>query len=371
MLVITTWLPTPEAPESGIFVERDIDLIALDHEVHVVHLSASAATKTAAGGTSATRGWTTRTLPMSPANPLSVSAAARELRGLLSEYDLVHTMAASALLPFRRLRPASPWVHTEHWSGLLAPETVPWPARLGVPTTLRLLTRPDVVVAVGSQLADTIRRARSGPVAVVANAVTHPATLEPRRTDDELRLIGVGGLVPRKGPDLAVRTLAELVARGRDARLIWAGDGPMRAEVDALAAQLGVGDRLELRGRVSPSQVSAALAEADVFLLPTSRETFGVAIAEALASGRPVVVGAHGGQAEFVREPDGVLVDSQTPTAYADAVDQVVVANAGRSAEEVAGFVREHFTEAKRRSAYGEVYAQAEAIARRRVDARG
>ena len=250
--------------------------------------------------------------------------------------DLVHTMAASALLPFRRIRPDRPWVHTEHWSGLLAPETVSVAARLGMPSALRLLARPDVVVAVGSQLAETIRRTRRGPVAVVANAVTLPDVLVTRRDDDVLRLIGVGGLVPRKGPDLAVRALAELVARGHDARLVWAGDGPMRAEVAALAEHLGVADRLDLRGRVDPSDVTTALGEADVFLLPTSRETFGVAIAEALASGRPVVVGAQGGQAEFVRTPDGVLVGEPTPIAYADAVEQVVADNAGRSAEEVA-----------------------------------
>ena len=160
-----------------------------------------------------------------------------------------------------------------------------------------------------------------------------------------------------------MRALAELVARGRDARLVWAGDGTMRAEVAALAEHLGVADRLELRGRVDPSAVTTALGEADVFLLPTSRETFGVAIAEALASGRPVVVGAQGGQAEFVRTPDGVLVGEPTPVAYADAVEQVVADNVGRSAEEVARFVTGLFTDERRRAAYAAVYAEAERIA--------
>ena len=178
-----------------------------------------------------------------------------------------------------------------------------------------------------------------------------------------LRLVGVGGLVPRKGPDVAVGTVAELVARGRDARLVWVGDGTMRADVEALSQRLGVADRVSLRGRVAPAEVSAALAEADVFVLPTTRETFGVAIAEALASGRPVVVGAHGEQAEFVHEPDGVLVDVQSPIAYADAVERVVAANADRTVEEIARSVTERFTEQRRRAAYAEVYADAERIA--------
>ncbi|MBN9183077.1 MAG: hypothetical protein J0I66_08785, partial [Microbacterium sp.] len=46
---------------------------------------------------------------------------ARRLAPMVERFDLVHTMAASALLPFRRLRSATPWVHTEHLSGILAP----------------------------------------------------------------------------------------------------------------------------------------------------------------------------------------------------------------------------------------------------------
>lgn len=363
LLVVTTWLPTPQAPESGIFVERDIDLLAQDHDAHVVHLSSSARSDDGRGATSAGRGWTLGSLPMSPANPLSVAAAARELRGMLREYDLVHSMAASALLPFRRLEVTRPWVHTEHWSGLLAPETIPLPARLGVPTTMRLLRRPDVVVAVGSQLATKIRGVRQKPVVVVPNAVTVPEALVARRDDGVLRLVGVGGLVPRKGPDVAVEALAELVSRGHDARLVWVGDGTMRAEVAALAQRLGIAERVSLRGRIPPAEVSAALADADVFVLPTTRETFGVAIAEALASGRPVVVGARGEQAEFVHEPDGVLVGVQSPAAYADAIERVVEANAGRTVEEIARSVTERFTEPGRRAAYAEVYAEAERIA--------
>lgn len=367
MLVVTTWLPTPEAPESGIFVERDIDLLARDHQLHVLHLSAGARTHPDRDAASDACRWTLSTVPMRPANPASVAAAAREVRRLVAAYDLVHSMAASALLPFRGIRVAQPWVHTEHWSGLLAPRTVPLPARLGVPATMRLLARPDVVVAVGSQLADTIRRARRGPVVVVPNAVTLPDTLAERRSDGRLRLIGVGGLVARKGPDLAVRVLAELAERGQDVTLEWAGDGPMRREVATLAERLGVADRLVLRGRIAPSEVSIAIAEADVFLLPTAHETFGVAIAEALACGRPVVVGAQGGQSEFVREPDGVLVVEQTPEAYADAVERVVTANASRSAAEIASFVTERFTEERRRAALAEVYADAGEIVRARA----
>ncbi len=363
LLVVTTWLPTPQAPESGIFVERDIDLIARDHDVHVVHLSAAPRAEGRPGATSDGRRWSLESLAMTPANPLSVAAAARELRGMLPDHDLVHSMAASALLPFRRLDVTRPWVHTEHWSGLLAPATVPLPARIGVPATMRLLKKPDVVVAVGSQLAEKIRGVRRGPVVVVPNAVTVPECSFPVATTACCGSSASAGSCRARAPMSRSGRSPSSSPRGHDARLVWLGDGAMRAEVEALAQRLGIADRVSLRGRVAPGEVSAALAEADVFVLPTTRETFGVAIAEALASGRPVVVGSRGEQAEFVHEPDGVLVDEQSPSAYADAVERVVEANAGRTAEQVARSVTERFTEQGRRDAYAAVYADAERIA--------
>lgn len=354
VLVVTTWLPTRSSPGTGIFVERDIDLLARDHDVHVVHLSSTP-------DDPLVRSWSVETVPLTPANPLTVRAAARLLRPMIGDYDLVHSMAASALLPFRRLSPARPWVHTEHLSGILAPQTLPVTARLALPSMMRLMARPDVVVAVGERLADAIRAHRDGPVSVVPNAVEQPAIPAPRRAvlDDGLALVSVGGVIPRKGPDIAVRTVAELVHRGTDATLRWVGDGPQRDEIRRLAEQLGVAERVSLVGSLPPEGVLRELAVGDVFLLPTAGETFGVSIAEALASGRPVVVGSNGGQSEFVNEPDGVLVSTREPEAYADAVERVIRLNEERSAAEIAARTRARFTDDNRRALYGQVYDEA------------
>ena len=362
VLIVTTWLPTPSSPATGVFIERDIDLLARDHEVRVVHLSSAPAQPTA-------RAWDVETIPMSASNPLSVRSAARRLAPMVERFDLVHTMAASALLPFRRLRSATPWVHTEHLSGILAPETLPLPVRLALPGTMRLMRRPDVVVAVGDRLADAIRRSRAGAVEIVPNAVEHLAQVPERRslTAGRVSLVAVGGLVPRKGPDIAVETTAELARRGMDVSLRWIGSGPMRDEVEALALRLRISDRIALVGTLPTERVLEELAAADVFLLPTAGETFGVSIAEALASGRPVVVGANGGQAEFVHEPDGVLVDGRTAAAFAGAVERVIDLNATRTAAEIAAAVRARFTDESRRRGYARVYADAVAHARSRA----
>lgn len=359
MLVVTTWLPTRERPEVGSFVLRDIEMLVRDHDVHVLHLSPGGTTSPMPSGTASLT-----TVHMSPANPISVARAARAVADRADGVDLVHTMAASALLPFRFFRPSRPWVHTEHWSALLAPSTVGLVARAAIPLTVRLLARPDVVIAVGHRLASAIGRHRSGPTVVIPNAVERPVELRERPLGSSVRLAAVGGLIARKGPDIAVRTIAELRNRGVDARIDWVGEGPLREEVTLLAEQLGVAERVRLRGTVPPSRVPAILAESDAFLLPTTMETFGVAIAEALVSGRPVVVGADGEQASFVKEPDGVLVHEQTASAYADGVQRVLAMNASRSAREIAAQAASMFDAETRRGAYSGLY---EAVAARRL----
>ncbi|MGM7697399.1 glycosyltransferase [Microbacterium sp. A84] len=355
ILVVTTWLPTAGHPETGAFVARDIEMLRADHDVEVLHLSAS--TEDTSVDFPVTR------VPMSPSNPLSIARAARVIAARAAAADLIHSMAASALLPFRNLRLNRPWVHTEHWSALLAPSTAPLVARAALPLTARLLARPDIVISVGHDLAAAIARRRSGPTVVIPNAVIRPEVRQERPASDSITLVGVGGLISRKGPDIAIGALADLVARGVDARLIWAGDGPMRGELSRLAESLGVTDRWDLRGRVAPETVPDVVAEGDVFVLPTQMETFGVAIAEALVAGRPVVVGASGEQASFVAEPDGVLVAERSAGAFADGIQRAIALNEGRTAAEIAERATQIFDPEIRRRATADAYATARGAA--------
>lgn len=354
VLAVTTWFPSEAAPTSGVFVQRDVELLRRTHEVDVLHLHPPGVVTEADGTPGVKR------LAMSTSNPLQVLRATRALRGGLPRYDLVHTMSPSALLPFAPIRVVIPWVHTEHWSALLDRSTVGRATRAGLGVTLRLMRRPDVVVAVSSTLADELSARLGRAVGVIPDVVDGPPRPSPRpASGGPLRLVAVGGLIPRKGPDLAVETVAELRRRGHDARLTWIGEGPMHEEVAALAARLGVVDAVELAGELTADRVREALAASDLFLMPTGVETFGVSIAEALLSGRPVVVGAIGGQRDFVAEPDGILVAERTASAYADAVERSLTLAAGRSADDIAGAVRERFRPEARAAAYGAMYREA------------
>lgn len=366
VLVVTTWFPTPSSPATGIFVARDVAALAARHEVVVLHLVAPSLAEPGAAGADAPPGpggAVVERLVMDPRRPDQVLRAARRAAELATGADVVHTMAISALLPFAVRRPRRPWVHTEHWSGLGAPETLSGPLRVARHLVRPLLARPDVVVVVGEELAGTVRELRAGPVRVVPNIVSAPSAPAPRRDPElaldergPLEIAAVGGLIARKDPMTAVATTAELRRRGVDARLTWVGTGPLEQQVRALAGRLEV--PVELTGSLVPEQVQDALAGADLFLLPTRAETFCLAAAEALAAGRPVVVGDSGGPSAFVRPPTGALVTPGAgPATWADAAASVWRGAAALSAEQIAADVRDRYGAGRYADLMDEVYA--------------
>ena len=348
--MVTTWFPTSRAPGSGIFVAKDVAAIAAHREVEAVEVLHLVNPRHDDGERTTLRdGVRVRRLPMNPLNPLDVLRAARTLPSLLEGYDVVHSVAMSTLAPLVLRRPRPPWLHTEHWSGLTNPGTVSLPLRPAVPLVRLLLRAPATVTAVCDYLAAPIRSARYPRRTTVVPCIVPPrehVASRPLRPRTPLRLVAVGGLIPRKDPLLAVRTIAELRERGIQAHLTWVGGGKLERKVSRLAKRLRLRDQVELTGALDGDGVSAALDAADLFLLPTQGDNFCVAAAEALVHGRPVVVGAAGGQGEYIETAVGELVLEQTPAAYADAVVALNQRSQHKTAAEIAATIGDRFAPA-------------------------
>lgn len=111
-----------------------------------------------------------------------------------------------------------------------------------------------------------------------------------KRFGEPVLLISMGRVHPVKGFDIALGSLSELVAAGVNCVLAIAGkDDGAKAELEQLATQLGVKDRLVFAGEVLDQIKLQFLAGGDIFLFPSRSENFGLACLEALASGTPVV----------------------------------------------------------------------------------
>jgi len=136
-------------------------------------------------------------------------------------------------------------------------------------------------------------------------------------------LVGsVGRLHPGKNPAAAIRILP-----GRDWHLALAGQGEARRELAALAAALGVNDRVHFLGELPPGRIGAFLRALDVFVFPSLAETFGLAAVEAAQAGVPVVAN----DIDVLRErlavggrPCALFVNANDTGAFATAVQRLV-----------------------------------------------
>lgn len=223
--------------------------------------------------------------PRRSTRPAELARRALGLRGLVvrSRPDVVVGFMHSAYVPLAlglRGLP-TPVVASDH-SGTQHYRRRPAPERLAVRLAQRRAARvvvpsPGVGVDLGSGAGTSLR--------VIPNPVARAA---PWVGSGRARtVLAVGRLEPEKDH----RTLLAAFARIAPARAGWRlevlGDGPLRGELDALARDLGIADRVAFRGLVT--DVDAPMRAAAVLAVPSRYESFGLATAEALARGLPVI----------------------------------------------------------------------------------
>ncbi len=132
-------------------------------------------------------------------------------------------------------------------------------------------------------------------------------------------LLTVARLEWHKGIDMTIRALPAVRAAVPAARYAVAGVGPRRPQLEALIAELGLGDAVRLLGPVSDPDLPALYNAADLYVGASRRhdllvEGFGISLVEASASGLAVVAGRSGGIPDAVRDGEtGMLVDAEGP----------------------------------------------------------
>lgn len=131
-----------------------------------------------------------------------------------------------------------------------------------------------------------------------------------RRAEQSLTLLTVSRLslgAPDKGVDHTIEAVALLAKKGLYCRYIVVGDGDDRPRLEAMAQRLGVTDRVVFRGRIDDAELSMTFESADVFVLPSKREGFGLVLLEAMQYGLPLLVTPEGGIQHVLREGENGL----------------------------------------------------------------
>lgn len=203
------------------------------------------------------------------------------------------------------------------------------------------IEQSDGVTAVSGNLCERMKEVFGieKPVRVIYNSVNlEQYKIRPHRNPEPL-LLHISNFRPVKRVLDCVRVLAALRER-MPARLKMVGDGPDRSPAERLAQELGVADYVEFPGKCN--DIAGTIADADLLLLPSELESFGLVALEAMASGVPVVATNVGGIPEVLTHGvDGFLCEVGDIEAMAGRAREILTDSA----------LRERFVKAGRHTA--------------------
>jgi glycogen(starch) synthase len=192
----------------------------------------------------------------------------------------------------------------------------------------RLLGTAARIACCSQAVLDSVRAfstAMAAKAGVIGNALPAVRAAPTPASLEAPQLLFVGRLVAEKGLAQLVECLPPLFARFPHARLIVAGDGPLRGELEAQVAAAALGPFVRFVGAVAPESVGELIAAASVVVAPSRVEGFGLVALEAAMLGRPVVATRAGGLPEVVEHGrTGLLADVGDMRGFVDAIGRLL-----------------------------------------------
>lgn len=141
----------------------------------------------------------------------------------------------------------------------------------------------------------------------------------------EKLILYVGRLVPQKGVEFLIQAVSKVAGRYPGAKFVIVGEGWLRGHLEYLANQTGQRWRINFTGFIPDSELIALMRSADVLVIPSVYEPFGIVALEGMAAGVPVVASQVGGLAEVVEhDKTGEYVYMRNPDSIAWGIDRVL-----------------------------------------------
>jgi glycosyltransferase involved in cell wall biosynthesis len=217
---------------------------------------------------------------------------------------------------------------------IYAPRAYALPRSLGEVITAFCCHSADLIFCLSEFSKRDISRAYHVPTSKLAvahagvdSSFTVNTSRRNRSHDDPFSLLLCGrlnGPHQQKGVDVLLKSLP-LILRHHKAVLNIIGTGPRLPQYQALARELGVSQQVRFLGFVEHQEMPRHYQQADLFVLPSRRESFGLVLAEAMACGLPVVATTAGAIPEVVEDGvTGVLVPPDDPEALAHAIGSLL-----------------------------------------------
>lgn len=149
---------------------------------------------------------------------------------------------------------------------------------------------------------------------------------------EPLQLLAVGSLIPRKGYDILIAALARIAALNWRLTIVGSSDyaPETAATIEAAIRSAGLAERIGLAGAVRPEKLGALYDKADLFVMPSLYEGYGMVLTEALARGLPIVCTLSGAGAEALPDAAALKVPPRDAVALAKALGRLIDAPAER-----------------------------------------
>ena len=216
--------------------------------------------------------------------------------------DLIHLqtyeMGAVALKILKKY--GIPYIVTEHSSNLYNDKT-----RLSHDFLKKIYLKSSFNIAVSPFFSDYLTKKFGIPFNTIPNTVdTDKFTLKPKKKSSKINLLHVANCVEIKQQKLLIQGYSEALKHNQLLNLTIVGDGPQLKSLKALVIELDIDSYVNFMGRLSNEDVKIQMHLADIFILTSKKETFGVVLIEALAVRLPCITTKSGG-------PEGIITDEE------------------------------------------------------------
>ena len=369
ILLLTPWYPNEKNPGAGVFIKSQAKALSAHHTVSVISsvvdyenfaLSSISCQESSDQNVQEYRIVVKKSFPIF--NQLNylwllVSSSLKIAKQFRPDIIHAHVGYPSAFWAWSLSRLLKvPFVVTEHTrpSNNFRSFIHKW-------LTIYGMKRASVLVAVSKMLANEVNQFVKRDVVVVPNIVETERFDVAPYPESKITHIGFLGTLnqPVKGLDILLRALAHLKT---NFVLHVGGSGKLLQSYKLLATELGVEQKCIFYEFVLPNEVPAFMSRLHFFVCASRSETFCVALAEAMAAGRPVVSTRCGGPEEFVDDSNGILVNVEDVTSLQQGIEQMILNYKKYNSTNISRLVIERFSEASFLQRIEAVYSNIKSI---------
>lgn len=343
ILVIASWYKDFENPIAGSFIEEQARMLQRrGHTITVLHAFINGTFKDTLSGKkelcSEENDCGIRTIRLSSnvyfpkIRALSYRRLCKKALQIVQDYisrygnfDIIHSHAmfmAGVVANYVSRKTGIPYFHTEHTSGFVfRPEqynSADWRLARKV---YKQSKQSFFVSEFAKQKIMAACILQTSNISVLHNVV-NPLFFETGDCEKfrNFTFLTIGNFIPLKNFDKVIAAWAEYEVNHSDDKLIIVGDGPLKNDLEKAIEQYRLTGSVEIRPRQSRIETARLMRQTHVVVSASSIETFGMTMAESLASGIPVIATDSGGVRDIVASTTGILVNKVSSTDIANAM---------------------------------------------------